>query len=120
MPSPSLSCAARTCPCRRADACASASRSALIRSSSTDAGSSPGSWGTSLPENACLRMLCRSRSARARLASTVASTCWTTDSRRSTSATMRRCSARGGSGIPNWLDVVVIYLRNIRTVSEGS
>ena len=39
----------------------------------TDAGSSPGSWGASLPENACLRMLCRSRSARARLASTVAS-----------------------------------------------
>ena len=43
-------------------------------------------------------MLCRSRSARARLASTVASACWTTDSRRSTSATMRCCSARGGRG----------------------
>ena len=40
------------------------SRSTRMRSSNAAAGSSLGSWGTSLPENACLRTLCRSRPAR--------------------------------------------------------
>src|SRR5260370_34483769 len=41
-----------------------AARSARMRSSSTDAGSSLGSWGTSLPEKARFRMAWRRRAAR--------------------------------------------------------
>ena len=58
-----------------------------------------GVLGHKLTGEACLRMLWRRRSARLRLASTVASACWMTDIWRSTSATMRCCSARGGRGM---------------------
>ena len=72
----------------------SAAWPAWIRSNSADAGSSFGSWGTSLPSKACFRMACRSRSARRSATSTCFSSSATTDSRRSTSATMRCCSAK--------------------------
>ena len=69
-----------------------------MRSSSTLAGSSFGSCGTSFPSNARFRIACRIRSARFRFAATAASAFSTTDSRRSTSATIRSCSASGGNG----------------------
>ena len=75
-----------------------AARSARIRSSSTDAGSSSGSCGTSFPENACLRMLWRRRLARFRPASTAVSAFWMIDRWRSTSAIILYCSASGGRG----------------------
>ena len=58
------------------------SRSPRMRSSSTLAGSSFGSCGTSRPANASLRMLWRRRSARLRLASTMASSSLTMEPRR--------------------------------------
>ncbi len=74
-------------------------RSRRIRSSSTLAGSSAGSWGTSLPSKARFKIDWRRRSARFRLAETAASRSSRQESRRSTSATMRICSASGGTGI---------------------
>ena len=80
-----------------------ASRSTRMRSSSADAGSSLGSWGTSLPENACFEdALPQPLGTRCRLASTVASGLSAPlIAAAQTSATMRRCSARGGRGIRN-------------------
>ncbi len=73
-------------------------RAAWMRSSRADAGSSFGSCGTSRPSKAHLRMDWRRRSARRRAISTCCSNSCATESRRSTSATMRRCSARGEGG----------------------
>ena len=70
-----------------------------MRANNTSADSSPASCATNRPSNARLSTACRSRPARARFAATVASSSATTDSRRSTSATMRCCSERGGRAI---------------------
>ena len=71
----------------------------LTCSNNTLAGSSLGSWGTSFPSNACLRMLCRSRMARIRLASICRSATVMSDNFSSTSMTNCCCSASGASGI---------------------
>ena len=73
---------------------------ALIRSSSTLAGSSFGSWGTSLPSKARLRMAWRRRVERFRLAATYLRCQLQSQSTISpqSSAAIAACSANGGNG----------------------
>ena len=73
------------------------SRSARMRSSRTDAGSSLGSWGTSLPSKARFRMDWRRRWARRKFRATSSSSFSRTDRRWLASSTMRCCSAKGGT-----------------------
>src|SRR5690606_10527153 len=72
---------------------------AWMRARNSLAGSSLGSWGTSLPSKARLRMDWRRRSQRWRLRSVVAERLCSTERCRSTSATMRCCSAIGGTAM---------------------
>src|SRR2546422_9175671 len=76
----------------------------------------------SAPENALISSACRNRKVRLRFASTSNLTSWTKEKHRSTSATTRCCSARGGTGTARrpTLPVLSVYNPEVEAAALSS